>query len=168
MSTATHNTSHYGILYDRDTLKPVPPLTAFASTNPNTGPTHCHACLAYDNLSSSSMTTSDFVYILKQRRPSDPLFCVITQGPYSVTENDILVSNRALHKITLRLCEHCHKRATDIANSQGYLTEGTTDCWEEVAHAIREPRFPEPLSGSCAPRTPPHQGVPVLRNDSPP
>lgn len=149
MSNATHNTSHYGILYDSNTLKPVPPLAAFASANPNTGPTHCHSCLAYDNLSSSSMTTSDFVYVLKQRRPSDPLFHVFTSGHRSqegdsVSENDIVVSNRALHKITLRLCGHCHKMATDITNGRGYLTEGTSDYWEEVAPTIRELRSPNP------------------------
>lgn len=149
--------NHYGILYDPSKLTPEPPLTPFASP---TMTTHCHSCLATSP--HPHATTTNFVCIVHQsdQRQPDQLFHVLsnrtilesyyndyinnddnstTQSVPRIHQNDILLSNRALHKVTLRLCQSCHTAATQITvNQNGYLTEGTTDDWNEVAHAASQ------------------------------
>lgn len=147
--------NHYGILYDPSTLTPEPPLTPFASP---TMTTHCHSCLATSP--HPHATTTNFVCIVHQsdQRQPDQLFHVLSnrtilesyyndyinnttpeQAVPLIHQNDILLSNRALHKVTLRLCQSCHTAATQITvNQNGYLTEGTTDDWNEVAHAASQ------------------------------
>lgn len=148
---------HYGISYNPTTLTPIPPLTPFASP---TTTTHCHSCLT-----TSPQITSNFVCIVHQKyQHTEPLFHVLcnrtilqpyyqdyinynddtstftfTSTPPQIHKNDILLSNRALHKATLRLCQSCHTVATQItANQNGYLVEGTADDWNEVAHAASQ------------------------------